>query len=271
MRSRLVIRILTIFLALLAFIPMSAQDDCFPERPDLLVLDKANVLDQSQESNLHQKLVRFDMDHSVQIMVVTVPSLCGMDPAQFTYEIGERWGVGQEEFDNGVVIMVKPTGGKGERHTFIATGYGVEGVLPDATCKLIVENEMIPQFKDGAIGEGINNAVTTIMEITSKEYTSTEYGKKIGRRKHREKFIGGGVIFLILMFFFISRFARARNYASANNVGFWAAWAILNSTNRRHGGGWDNFSGGGGSFGGGGGFGGFGGGSFGGGGAGGSW
>ena len=185
-------------------------------------------------------------------------------------------GVGQEEFDNGVVVMVKPTGGQGQKKTFIATGYGVEGALPDATCKLIVENEMIPRFKQGDMYGGVNAAVTTIMQITAEEYTAAEYGKKHARKRGRNRLVGGSVIFFIILIFFISRFARARSYASANNVGFWAAWALLNSANTRHRGGFDNFRSGSGGFGGfggggGGGFGGFGGGSFGGGGAGGSW
>lgn len=273
MRYHLAIRVVGVFLAFLAFLPMSGQDDCFPEAPNGLVLDEAGILSAAEEQTLNQTLVNFDNSNSVQIAVVTVTDLCGMDAGQFSHQILERWGVGQEGLNNGVVVLVKPTGGQGQRRTYIQTGYGVEGALPDATCKLIVENEMIPRFKQGDMYGGVNAAVSTIMQITAQEYTAEEYGKKHARRKHRNKFVGGGVVFLILLIFFISRFARARSYASANNIGFWAAWALLNSTNRRHGGGFDNFSSGSGGFGGfgGGGFGGFGGGLGGGGGAGGSW
>ena len=92
MRFRLATRVLAILVSFLAFLPMSAQDDCFPARPNTLILDQANILSQAEESALNQALVNFDNSNSVQIMVVTVTDLCGMDASQFTYEIGERWG-----------------------------------------------------------------------------------------------------------------------------------------------------------------------------------
>lgn len=251
------------------FMAMS-QDDCFPARPDKLVLDQADILSPQQEQALESKLENFDRSNSVQVVVLTVTDLCGMDPAQFTYEVGEKWGVGQKEFDNGVVLMVKPTGGQGERHTFIATGYGVEGVLPDATCKLIVEEELIPHFKSDDMYGGIDAGVNVIMQIVAQEYTAQEYGKKAAKRGKRSGWFGLIVFIFIFAIFIISRLSRARSYANTNNVGLWTALWLISSTNRSHGGGWSNFNSGGGSFGGGG-FGGFGGGSFGGGGAGGSW
>ena len=81
-------------------------------------------------------------------MVVVVNDLCGMDKAMYATDLGQAWGVGRKGKDNGIVILIKPTGGKGQRRTFISVGYGLEGVIPDATAKLVVENEMIPNFKN---------------------------------------------------------------------------------------------------------------------------
>jgi len=198
---------------------------------------------------------------STQIFVVTVTDLGGYDKASFTYTLGENWGVGQKGKDNGVVIMVKPKEIDGRGEVFIAPGYGLEGVLPDAIAKRIVENEMIPQFKNKDYYAGIVNAAITIMEISAGEYSADEYAKSSGIKTLVPFFL----VLLVFIFIMIMKAKQTRKYASSNGLGFWAAWSLLNAANRRHSGSWGNFNSGGGSFGG------FGGGSFGGGGAGGSW
>ena len=138
-----------VFIALLGVSNLIAQDCLLDQKPvqDLeLVQDYADILTDAEEQGLRQALLAFEDSTSTQILIVTVNDLCGYDKAEFTYTLGEKWGVGQDGKDNGIVIMVKPHGGKGQRHTFIAPGYGLEGVLPDAIAKRIVENEMIPNF-----------------------------------------------------------------------------------------------------------------------------
>ena len=157
--------------------------------------------------------------------------------------------------------MVKPKEIDGRGEVFIAPGYGIEGVLPDAIAKRIVENEMIPHFKQKDYYGGIVAAATTVMEITGGEYSADEYAKSAGV-KNIIPFLG--VIFIVILMM-VMKAKQTSNYASTNNLGFWAALALMNASGRSHGGSFSNFGSGGGSFGG------FGGGSFGGGGAGGSW
>lgn len=246
------------------------QQECVLEmpKPDKLVNDFADILNAEEESRLEQKLVQFDRSTSTQITVVTVTDLCGYDQAEFTYTLGERWGVGKEGFDNGVVLMVKPTGGQGERHTFIATGYGLEAVIPDAIAKRIVEVEMIPAFRNNNFYTGLDKATDIVMQLASKEFTPQEYEAKT---KKKVSFLPFAAILFFIILIFASRVHRARSYSMGHDVSFWTALWLLSNTRHRHGGGWGNFNSGSGNFGGSGGFGGFGGGSFGGGGAGGSW
>jgi len=219
-------------------------------------------------------LVDFDVTTSTQIAIVTVKSLCGNDKVAFTQELAEAWGVGQKGLDNGIVVMVKPKYSNERGEVRIEVGYGLEGVLPDAIAKQIVENEMIPSFKQNDYSSGIAKAVTIIEEITKGEYTASTYSKK---RKRKAKSFPIIPLFFVGFFIFImlaSTFSRARRYGARNNMGLWAALWLMGSMNSRHRGHYNNFTSGGGGFGGfggGGGFGGFGGGSFGGGGAGGSW
>ncbi len=241
----------------------SQSNDCYPDKPNRLVVDAAGILTDSEEQRLEAKLQKFNRETSNQMVIVTLEELCAGDAAMTAYEIGDEWQVGQKDLDNGIVILLSP----GNHETFIATGYGLEGAIPDATAKVIVEREMIPSFKGENYYAGLDKAVTVLGELASGEYNYQTYQKKSK---------GGGLLSLLPILFFVGiwlllTYKKTNTYARGNNLGFWAALMLLNSSHNRHGGSFGNFSNGGGSFGGGGGFGGFGGGSFGGGGAGGSW
>jgi uncharacterized protein len=249
---------------------MAQKDVCYPPKPASLVVDMVGILEPAEVRALESRLLQLNNETSNQVVVVVLNELCAGDAAMTAYEIGKRWGVGQKEFDNGVVILVKPTGGPGERRTFIATGYGLEGAIPDATAKLIVENEMLPHFRNNDYYGGLNAAITTIAELAAGEYSSADYAKRTQGNPAAALI----PLFFVLVIWFLLFYRKTRNYSRNNNLGFWAALALMNAASRNHRGYYNNFRSGSGSFGGGfggGGFGGFGGGRFGGGGAGGSW
>ena len=72
---------------------------------------------------LNFKLIEFAKETSNQIVVVVVDDLAGLEPFEYATALGQEWGVGKSETDNGVVLLIKPTGGKNQRKTFIAVGY----------------------------------------------------------------------------------------------------------------------------------------------------
>ncbi len=251
-------------------IAIAQQDDCYPPKPDRLVVDAAGILDDASENALESRLRELNQQTSNQVVIVTINELCAGDAAMTAYEIGKRWGVGQAEMDNGIVILVKPKVGSDRGHAFIATGRGLEGAIPDATAKLVVDQEMIPEFKNENYYAGLDKGLNVIGELATGEYSSADYGNK------QQKGPGFAAIipFLIIVgLWFLLFYKRTNTYARNNNLGFWAALALMGAASRSHRGHYGGFRSGGGGFGGGGGggFGGFGGGSFGGGGAGGSW
>lgn len=249
-----------LFIWLLA-IPFVSFAQDFPEKPDRLVNDYAGALSSSEENALETKLVTLDNETSIQIAIVILKTLDGYPIDDYTVTLFNKWKVGDEKYDNGVMILMSYK----EHKLWITSGYGVEGSLPDAIIKRIIENEIVPRFKQEDYSGGLDAGVDAIILATRGEYEGKGHGGK------KESPVGG--FFIILTIFAIIWFFKAmqvRRYARLNNMGFWAAWMLLNASNRNHGGSWSNFSGGGGGFGGGG-FGGFGGGSSGGGGAGGSW
>lgn len=258
-----------ILLILLSVISINSIAQDFPEKsnPPKIVNDYANFLNTQENNALENKLVQFNNQSSTQIAIVIVKSLDGYDPASYTTGLGNKWGIGQKGKNNGILILVKPNYQNSKGKAFIATGYGLEGAVPDAITKRIVSNEMLPYFKQGLNYKGLDEATNRIIELTKGEYTADEYLQ--ATKTNPASAIPGVIIFIIVIVFsFVGRAKRARHYSVGHNVPFWIAMGMMTS-NRSHGGSFGNFSSGGGSFGGG--FGGFGGGSFGGGGAGGSW
>ncbi len=267
-------RALLFLLAAWPLVAFTAADPCLPPKPsneDHLVFQFTDFLSDFDADRLDAKLVRFAQESSNRIAVVVVDDLCGQNASDFAFELGESWGIGGKH-DNGVLVLVKPTGTPGERKVFIATGYGLEGAIPDALCKRIVEEEIIPRFKQQAFYEGLDNGTDVLMKLAKGEINEESYGS--GSSPLTGLLIFGAVL-LIIIIAVVSQRNKVKRYATTNGIDFWSAWWLLNQASRSHRGSWGGFTGGGGGGwsggGGGGGFGGFGGGSFGGGGAGGSW
>jgi uncharacterized protein len=226
--------------------------------PPKLVNDFANVLTPEQEDALEQKLAAYDKQTSNQIVIVTVEELGDFPDYDFANSIGEKWGVGNKGYDNGVVIIASFKDPPGRRKTFIGTGYGLENPLNNKVCREIVEYEIIPSFKDGNIYRGFDKGADAIIAAIGGKYQAPKgYGAK-------GKGIGS-IIFLVIVIIFVLIGIGGRRGGGGGMMSAGTGWlfgSMLGGSGR----GW---SGGGGSSGGG--FGGFGGGSFGGGGGGGSW
>lgn len=250
---------------------VSAQDIPARPVPPRLVNDFANVLSARQEQLLENKLVRFNDTTSTQICVITIDDLGGTTVADFAYQIGEKWGVGHKE-NNGAVILIKPKKGNESGGVTIQTGYGLEPFVTDAVSKRIIEQVMIPSFKENDYYTAIDKATDVIIGLVSGQFSADEYNSG----EDLQGFAVAIIILIIMVFVIILLgFSNKNNGGTMSGKGsnsdFWRTlfWLSLLSGNRRNSG-WGGFSGGSGGYGGGG-FGGFGGGHFGGGGASGSW
>ena len=258
-------KILFILLALISSISIQAQNIPDPMSPPRLVNDFAGFLTTNEQNSLERELLRFNNETSTQIYIVVVKSLDGYDKAQYAVELGEKWKIGQKGKDNGALILVKPNYQNEKGEVYIATGYGLEGVIPDAIAKRIVNNEILPKFKEGNYYQGLKSATSILMSLTRGEYTADAYYQKSKKKSSGSYF----PIFFILMIIIFSTIGGRRRSGRHHSVGsslpFWIAMSMMGAGSRSSGGSFGNFSSGSGGFGGGGG------GSFGGGGAGGSW
>ena len=166
----LLLPLLTVFFATLA-------DDAVFQRPltKNLVVDNAYVFSDWQVDSLTVKLDSFDRATSTQIQIYTTTDLLGYSIADFGQRLGEGWGVGQEGFDNGIVIIYKPKTETEKGEVTIQVGYGIEPLIPDVICKRIIENEMIPCFREDSVYQGIYNAVDICISLTQGEFSAVDY------------------------------------------------------------------------------------------------
>jgi len=248
----------------------------FPQRPEpqRLVNDFAGLMTTEQTARLERALVAFDDSTSNQIAVVTVKDLEGYAASEYATQIGIGWQVGSSGFNNGIVILVKPKTESSSGEVAISTGYGLEGAIPDVYCKRIIDNEMIPYFRDGDYAGGIYAACDILMKLASGEISEPR-----GSGEDDSAIIAAIFIAMFIGFIF---FIAAISKGGGNNRGGGSGGKddgdiiaksiilgnILGNGRGRSSGNFGGFGGGGFS---GGGFGGFGGGSFGGGGASGKW
>src|SRR4030042_1728537 len=134
------------WLSLLIFflwcLPYSA---CALEVPKLqgYVNDYAGMISPPAKSKIEEKLRAFEQSDSIQIVILTVPSLEGENIEEFGIKVGEAWKIGKKGKDNGILFIVS----KQERKIRIEGGYGLEGNLTDLIAGRIIDQVIKPRFK----------------------------------------------------------------------------------------------------------------------------
>ncbi|MBM3432623.1 MAG: TPM domain-containing protein [Bacteroidetes bacterium] len=254
-------RLLLISIVFLRGFYVFAQvEDYIPKRsnPPRLVndLSKTGFLTESQRDALEKKLVAFDDSTSNQIAVVVVESLEGYSANEFATALGRAWGVGGKEKNNGIVVLISTGGGDGQRDAYIATGYGLEGAVPDATARAITDIELIAHLKKGEPYRALDRTTDALMKAAAWEYV-------IPRKYKRQREVGSWLGWATIVFIFLLMVLGRRGGGGRGGGMMWGGPVTWGGGGWSSGGGWSGGSGGG--------FGGFGGGSFGGGGAGGKW
>ncbi|MFM7005727.1 MAG: TPM domain-containing protein [Flavobacteriales bacterium] len=218
---------------------------------------KEAILSADEMAKIEERLDRFEQETSNEIAIVIVDDINNDEPWHYATQLAEKWGIGKADKDNGLVFLIKPNQENGGRQVFLAPGRGLEGAITDLACHDIVQNELLPQFKEGNYATGINQALDVLFGLAKGEINEKSYRDRL----HKNNKIGGiiGLLIILLVLYLL-----IKRGGGGTTLG-----------GRSRGPGFFYFGGFGGSgFGGGssgGGFGGFGGGSFGGGGSGGSW
>lgn len=125
------------------------------------VVDNAGLLRPETIAALTARLTTLEAKTSDQLVVATVTSLGGQDVDAFGLRLGNMWGIGTKELDNGVLLIVAPV----ERKVRIEVGYGLERLLTDARAAAIIDKTILPAFRTGRMEDGVTAGVAAIVAV----------------------------------------------------------------------------------------------------------
>lgn len=139
----------------------------YPEHTErFFVNDFADVIDSADEDAIYQKCAALNEQTGAQTVVVTVTSLDGTEPADYATELGNEWGVGSKEKDDGVVILLS----KEDREIYISIGEGLEGALPDSKTGRIIDIYGLDYFKNNDFSKGLVSVCDAVVNEVYIEY-----------------------------------------------------------------------------------------------------
>ena len=171
------------------------------------IIDQANILSPAEKQQLSQQILQLYQQGKAQVGIVIVRSTGPESIFDFAMRVGEQWKLGSSKTDNGVVIAVAVD----DRRIHIATGYGLEGVLPDIVVGQIIRNQVTPAFKQGQFALGIQQALSEIEQILNldpqiakqaAEELQQRQQQAVSEQKAKDKIMSTG-----LVIFFIGTFA----------------------------------------------------------------
>jgi len=246
---------LVLAMALALWLAPARGEPVFPELTGRVV-DDASLLTYPDEVAVTADLKALEDKSSDQLVVVTLPSLQGYTIEDFGYQLGRHWGIGTAKWDNGVLLIVAPT----ERKVRIEVGRGLEGTLTDALSKIIIENGILPRFREGDFAGGIKNGVRDIALVLTGDAAEVEARAKARNDADNPMIAWIVLILWIAIWLWIiyslwqsARYASRAGKSSGGSVFVpGPGWSGGSSGWSSGGSGGGGFSGGGGSFGGGG-------------------
>ncbi len=251
--------------ALFAFAPAALADPAFPALSGRVV-DEARILMPDTEAEITAKLAALEAETGDQFVVVTLDSLQDYEIEDYGYRLGRHWGIGQAENDSGLLLIVAPN----ERKVRLEVGYGLEPVLTDALSNQIIQDDILPPFREGGYARGIEAGVDAVIaQLKLDPAEARARAAEAAPSEAEAPVLPGVIIALIFVFFFLALLGglgrggrrRGARRSGIDPVLIWGATEILSNAARSSsrgssgsswGGSSGGFSGGGGSFGGGG-------------------
>ncbi|MEK6749812.1 MAG: TPM domain-containing protein [Pseudomonadota bacterium] len=204
------------------------------------VVDQAKILTAPVQQQLTLRLAQLEQANGAQVVVVTLASLEGYEIADYGYQLGRHWGIGEKGKNNGALLIVAPQ----ERAVRIEVGYGLEGALTDAYTRAIIETHIVPAFKQGDFPRGILAGVEALSQaISSPEDFARAHPKAASKEQGRGSLLLVLLIVVVVVLRIVSGELTGRGgWGGGFGGGGWGGGTS----------GGGGFSGGGGSFGGGG-------------------
>lgn len=210
--------LLAVLASALLATPLAAQD--FPELTGRVV-DAADIIPDATEAELVAKLEALETQSQRQLVVATVPDLQGYDISDYGYRLGREWGIGDAERNDGALLLVAPN----ERRVRIEVGYGLEGYLTDALSSIIINNDIVPRFRDGDMPGGIVAGTDAIIaQLVLPEDEAARIASEASQSRQSDSGFPFGVLIwfgFIFFFFIMPMMGRRRRRYRKRKKGPW--------------------------------------------------
>lgn len=205
-RHRTLRGVVMLLLACMSLVPLWAATDYTVQTiPNVRLSDKSNhvsnpdgILSQPDVTRINQWLNLLEDSLGIEVAVVAVERIGDNDAREFATDLFKHWGLGQKQRDNGLLIQLvtEPQ----QRSVVFETGYGIEGVLPDAICYRLQQRYMIPAMREGNYSQGMLQGVEAVSQyLLSSDY---ERGELLGESDDDDDWIvvGGALLFMVGFF-----------------------------------------------------------------------
>jgi len=191
------------------------------------VTDLSGTLNAQQRAALEQSLAEFEARKGAQIAVLMLPTTQPETIDQYAVRVEEAWQLGRKGVDDSALLVIA----KNDRRLRIEVGYGLEGAIPDAVAKRIIDNDITPRFREGDFYGGIRAGVDRIMRLIEGEKLPppAAHGPSASRSLHPE--------WLFALFFFVviggsvlrAIFGRMLGAGVVGGVAGFVGWALVGS------------------------------------------
>lgn len=186
--------------AVLSFFALAAEGLAPIPQLATRVSDLTGTLTADQRAALEARLAQLEREKGAQIAILLLPTTRPETIEQFGIRLAEAWKVGRKGIDDGVIVIVA----KDDRAVRIEVGYGLEGVIPDAVAKRIIEEQIVPHFRSGDFYGGLSIAVDTLARIIGGEALPPPRGERAEGALPG----GEGAVFLLFILAMLARFFR---------------------------------------------------------------
>ncbi|MDD4922060.1 MAG: TPM domain-containing protein [Bacteroidales bacterium] len=157
------------------------------------------LVDAQSQSDINNILAQVERDNTAEIFVVVLKSTGDVPFKQFATELFNEWNIGKKSKDNGLLILMV----EDQHHVTFETGYGMEGVLPDAICMRIIQNDILPFMREGKYGEGLLSGVKGVVKVLSDPNAAKEIQVDMQVEKAAEQAALKSKLFNILLIYLI--------------------------------------------------------------------
>ena len=199
----------------LLLVPQAAAFDLDIPKLEKRVTDLAGLLSEEQARNLEQKLQNLESTDSTQIALLIIPSLEGEVLEDYSHRVASAWRLGQKGRDNGALLLLAMK----ERKVRIEVGYGLEGKLTDALSRRIIQQEIVPHFREGNYPAGIDAAVDAMIKVVRGEYEALPI-QEARKRRGSSGWIGSLVWFALPFIFVLQFFGKWLGGIAGGFVGY---------------------------------------------------